>query len=213
MEAPATRLFLPGFGAPASLYTRGLPDGWTALDPPAFRHAPDLEAYVGWLVREVERSPAPVRLAGHSMGGALSVLAAAAVPDRVAGLTLVSPAGLPLTKPVRASIADFGGHLRAGLIPLWAIAATAAQTVRAPTAAVRIARRLRGLDLTRELGLVRAARIPASVVACTTDTLVTADHCRRIARMLGAQYRELRLSGGHMWMFSDWPVLADELAA
>jgi pimeloyl-ACP methyl ester carboxylesterase len=207
------RLFLPGFAAPVSLYARGLPDGWTPLEPPALRQARDLDAYVGWLVREVERRPGPVRLAGHSMGGALAVLAAAAVPERVAGLTLVSPAGLPLTKPVWESVTDFGGQLRAGLIPLREVAASALQTVRAPAAAVRVARRLRALDLTRELELVRAARIPASVVACTTDTLVTADHCRRIAAMLGAQYRELRLTGGHMWMLSAWPVLADELGS
>jgi pimeloyl-ACP methyl ester carboxylesterase len=211
METPASRLFLPGFAAPVSLYERGLPAGWTALDPPAFRHAPDLEAYVRWLVREIERRPAPVRLAGHSMGGALAVLAAATVPDRVAGLTLVSPAGLPLTKPVRASVADFGGQLRAGLIPLREVASTAVEALRAPAAVARIARRLRALDLTRELEVVQAARIPAVVVACTTDTLVTADHCRRIASKLGAQYRELALAGGHLWMLSAWPVFAGEL--
>lgn len=212
MHTPGTRLFLPGFAAPAGLYSRGLPDGWTALEPPPFRQARDLDALVEWLVDELERRPEPVQLAGHSMGGALAVLAASAVPDRVAGLTLVSPAGLPLVKPIRACVADFLRQARSGLFPLREIAVSAADAVRAPAAAVGIARRLRALDLTRELEAVRAARIPAVVVACSTDTLVTADHCRRIASMLGAQYRELSLTGGHMWMLSAWPLLAAELA-
>jgi pimeloyl-ACP methyl ester carboxylesterase len=213
MAAPGERLFLPGFGAPPGLYRRGLPDGWRELDPPAFREAPDLDALNDWIVREVQRRPAPVWLAGHSMGGALAVLAASAVPDRVAGLTLVSPAGLPLTKSVHACAADFLRQLRAGLLPLRGVATSAARTLRAPAAAIRVARRLRALDLTGELELVRSARVPAVVVACTTDTLVTADHCRRIASMLGARYRELPLAGGHTWMLSAWPVLAAELAA
>jgi len=47
-----------------------------------------------------------------------------------------------------------------------------------------------------------------TVVGVVTDTLVTPDHCRRAAGLLGATYRELTVEGGHMWMLSAWPALA-----
>lgn len=67
--------------------------------------------------------------------------------------------------------------------------------------------------LSGEMRRVCAARIDTTVVGCSTDTLVTADHCRRSADLLGARYRELPLAGGHMWMLGAWPALAAELAA
>jgi pimeloyl-ACP methyl ester carboxylesterase len=49
----------------------------------------------------------PWLLAGHSMGAAVSLLAAAARPDRVAGLVLIDPAMLPfdIAAQVRAGVA------------------------------------------------------------------------------------------------------------
>jgi hypothetical protein len=39
-------LFIPGWGAPARLYLRGLPDEWHALELPSFRKTRgDLSAY------------------------------------------------------------------------------------------------------------------------------------------------------------------------
>ena len=69
------------------------------------------------------------------------------------------------------------------------------------------------LDLSVEMRRVSAAGIDTTVVGCSTDTLVTAAHCRRAADLLGARYRELPLAGGHMWMLDAWPTLAAELAA
>jgi surfactin synthase thioesterase subunit len=60
--------------------------------------------------------------------------------------------------------------------------------------------------------IVRRHGIPTTVVACSTDTLVTAAHCRQVATLLGASYRELALEGGHMWMLLDWGLLERELA-
>jgi hypothetical protein len=60
---------------------------------------------------------------------------------------------------------------------------------------------------------VRDAGIPTTVIGCTTDTLVTHGHCRRIASALAADYRELELPGGHVWMFTSWRELAAELTA
>jgi hypothetical protein len=51
----------------------------------------------------------------------------------------------------------------------------------------------------------------AEVVACASDTLVTPLHCRRVAELLGGEYRELDLAGGHTWMLDSWPQLAQLL--
>ena len=47
------------------------------------------------------------------------------------------------------------------------------------------------------------------MIGCATDTLTTAAHCRRVATLAGADYRELELTGGHMWMLRH----PDEFAA
>ena len=64
------------WGAPARLYVPGLPEEWHALELPSFRKTRgDLSTYRAWLVEEIA-GIGPVALAGHSMGGALSLLAA-----------------------------------------------------------------------------------------------------------------------------------------
>ncbi len=55
---------LPGFGCP-------LPAGFDATK----------EAYVGWLVAEIERLGRPVHLVGHDWGGALTIRVAETRPD------------------------------------------------------------------------------------------------------------------------------------
>jgi pimeloyl-ACP methyl ester carboxylesterase len=184
-RAPA--FFLPGWGAPADLYRPGLPPGWNALDPPGFRGGADLEANARWLRRQLERE-GPAALGGHSMGGALAVLAAATSPELVRSLVLFSPAGLPLTKPMRTSARDFFGQFTSGLYPPGHVARAARELLRAPRSALTLARRLRGLD-----------------------PLLTPAHCRAAASLLGASYREIEGPGGHMWMLGAWPKLRSEL--
>jgi surfactin synthase thioesterase subunit len=58
---------------------------------------------------------------------------------------------------------------------------------------------------------VRHAGIPVTVIACSTDTLVTPAHCRRIAALCGGGLEELELDGGHMWMWGRWDMFADIL--
>jgi len=201
------KLFLPGFGASGRLYARGLGSDWTALEPPTFRATDGaLAAYRSWIRRELRRSDEPAWLAGHSMGGALAVLAAAAEPSRVARLTLVSPAGLPLRKPIAASLALFTAQIARGRYELRELRREVAQVLQAPHATLRLARAVRALDLTNEMQRVRASGVSTEVVACATDTLVTPAHCRATAALLGADYRELALDGGHMWMLSSWPT-------
>src|SRR5579863_8880701 len=101
MHASGERLFLPGYGALGSLYRPGLPAGWRAIDPPGFHgNGGSLAASCRWLVAELDKRSAPVELAGHSMGAALAIAAAARRPQLIARLLLISPAGLPLSKPM-----------------------------------------------------------------------------------------------------------------
>ncbi len=146
------------------------------------------------------------------MGGALAIAAAAARPDRVSRLVLISPAGLPLSKPMTLSLAEFARGVLLGRYPWGEVAGSVAMTLRAPRDAYRLARAVHGADLTAEMTAVRDAGIPTTVVGCDSDTLVTVAHCRSIATLLGAGYRELTLGGGHMWMLGAWPRLARELA-
>src|SRR5215472_10904880 len=207
-----SRLFLPGWGAPAALYAPALPTSWDVLEPPSFAASGgSLAPYQRWLDLEL-RGRGRSSLAGHSMGGALAIMAAAATPELVERLVLIAPAGLPLDKPIRRSLHDFLRQLVSGDYPhRLALAATLA-LARAPRSALALAQVLRTLDLRRECARVRAAGIPTTVLGCVTDTLVTTDRTRTLAAALGAQYEELDLRGGHMWMLSDGSQLASAVA-
>jgi pimeloyl-ACP methyl ester carboxylesterase len=207
-------LFLPGWGATAGIYRRGLPQGWDLPQPPSFRATRgELRPYRDWIVDLLREGDEPAVLAGHSMGGALAVLAAADVPERVSALVLISPSGLPLQKTIPQCARTFAAQVAQGLYPPGELARSAVQVARAPRAAFRLAETLRNLDLSREMELVRAAGIPTTVIGCSTDTLVTVDHCRRSAALLGASSKTLTLADGHMWMLRGWRRLKDELAA
>ena len=198
-----SRLFLPGWGAPAALYAPSLPASWQALDPPSFASSGgSLAAYRRWLGGEL-RDRGRSRLAGHSMGAALAILAAADSPELVERLVLIAPAGLPMEKPIRASARDFVRQLARGSYPRGVAVSGTLAVARAPRAALSVARHVRRLDLRRECARVRAAGIPATVIGCISDTLVTIDRARTIAELLGACYEELDLRGGHMWMLAD----------
>ena len=146
------------------------------------------------------------------MGAALAILAAATAPEHVQGLLLLAPAGLPLSKPVRTSAGDFVGQLARRTYPLADVVAGARDLAASPRGFVRLARTLRRLDLSVEMGRVRRAGIPTRVVACSSDTLVTPGHCRVAAEMLGAAYDEVDHPGGHVWVLRQ-PTLLDELVA
>jgi pimeloyl-ACP methyl ester carboxylesterase len=137
--------------------------------------------------------------------------AAADTPSRVEALFLISPAGLPLSKPISRSVRSFSAQLARGRYPVRQAARAAARVAAAPRSALRLALGVRDLDLSPEMTRIRRKQIPATVVACATDTLVTVRHCRAAARLLGAVYRELDLPGGHMWMLDSWPTFRREL--
>ncbi len=207
------KVFLPGFGARAATYRRGLPEDWEPLQPPLRSRAATLPSLREWLVADVCRRPGRTILAGHSMGAALAILAASRAPEHVAGLVLIAPAGLPLTKPVRFSVRDGIGQLREGRHRPRDVLASVVDLARTPAASVRLVQALRRLDLSTTMRAMQTLRIPTLVIGCASDTLVSPSHTRSIAKLLGADYRELASSGGHVWMFGDWPRLRRELSA
>lgn len=208
MHQAVSKLFLPGFGARARSYDEGLPRGWQSLQPPPpAATGGTLPALVDWLADELRRRPAPALLAGHSMGAALAILLAARDPRRTAGLILIGPAGLPLTKPVRTSAADLTRQIIRRDHRVGGLVASGLELVAAPRSTVRLIRALRRLDLRDEMARVRRNGIPVSVIGCDTDTLTPPEYCRSAAGLLGGRYRELRLDGGHVWMFGRWPIL------
>jgi len=207
-------LFVPGWGATAALYAAGLPESWQALELPSFRAARGaLPAYRRWLQAEIARERAPLAIAGHSMGAALALLAVAERPERVEKLILVSPAGLPLDKPMLASLSTFVGQAASRCYPARELCRMLASTASAPRAALRLARSVHDLDLSAELEQVRASGIPCTVIGCVSDTLTTCGHCSRLAALLGAEYRELDAPDGHIWMITGPERLAAELSA
>jgi pimeloyl-ACP methyl ester carboxylesterase len=205
-------LFVPGWGAPSSLYRRGLPVGWEVLETPSFRQTRgELDRYRAWLHSELAARDQPVLLAGHSMGGALAVLAALDQPQQVERLVLFSPAGLPLRKPIAAIALTGLGQVLRGCYPPGALRQMFVRKAAAPAATLRLARRVHQLDLTPELELLRAQGIPCTIVACTGDRLATPTHCRRYAGLLAADYRELEAPDGHIWLITRPERLEQEL--
>ena len=205
-------LFIPGWGAPARLYVPGLPKEWRALELPSFRKTRgDLSVYRAWLLEEIAGRE-PVVLAGHSMGAALALLAAIDRPDLVQRLILLSPAGLPLTKPIPSSLATWARQVATGRFPLAQVGRSIVRTGLAPRSALRLGRFVHQLDLRPELEPFRAQPVPSTVVSCTTDTMTPTAHCRELAALIGAEYREVDAPGGHIWPVTQPQLLSAELS-
>lgn len=196
-------VFIPGWGASPALYRGIVPHDWDVLEPPSFRASKGaLGAYRAWLRDELARRQGPITLGGHSFGAALAVLAANDGHANVDRLVLVDPAGLPITKPIQRSLRDFCTQVASGLYPRVEALRLALSAFAAPSSALRLAQAVRGLDLRSELKALRRQGLPCTVVAAETDTLTPPAHCREIAKLIGADYRELAVDGGHMWFLS-----------
>ena len=212
-SAALNGLFLPGWGATADLYAAGLPEGWEALELPSFVHTRgEFFVYHRWLADELGRRRPPVRLAGHSMGAVLALLAAIDRPELVQRLVLVSPAGLPLTKTMRASTATFVRQVLSGRYRLGHLGWMLGRVARAPVSALRLARAVHGLDVRPARERFDVDRVPCTVVGCTTDTLTPPGHCRELADAFGADYREVDAPDGHIWPITQPQLLAAELS-
>jgi pimeloyl-ACP methyl ester carboxylesterase len=206
-------VFVPGWGATARLYERGLPNGWEAVELPSYRTTRgDFPAYRRWLEAEVLKHPGPVALGGHSMGGVLALLTAIDRPDLVSRLVLVSPAGLPLAKSMRSSLATFVRQVVVGRYRLGHLSLMVGRTASAPVSALRLARTVKGFDVRLDPVGLDEGLVPCTVVGCTTDTLTPPAHCRELADVLGAIYREVDARDGHIWPITQPQLLAAELS-
>ena len=207
-------LFVPGWGATPGLYKAGLPEGWVGLALPSFRSTGgDFGAYRRWLADEIARRPTPVVLAGHSMGGTLALLAAAEQPELVEQVIMLSPAGLPLTKPMQASARTFARQVLRGCYPPGELGRMVMAALAAPRSALKLAGTVHDLDLTPEIERIRASGVRCTIVACTGDELTTSAHCRALAAALHADYRELDAAEGHIWPVTQPELVARELRA
>jgi pimeloyl-ACP methyl ester carboxylesterase len=205
-------LFLPGWGARASLYRRVVPAGWEVLQPPSFREtAGSLEATMAW-TRDELAGRGPLLLGGHSFGAALAILAAARRWAEVERLVLVSPAGLPLSKPMYRAGLEFVRQFVTGVYPARPAVESALGALVAPRSAVRLASAVYRLDLRPELEAIRDRGIAVAVVTALGDTLTTCESCREIARLAGGTCDVLDVPGGHVWFLRDAPLLRRRLA-
>ncbi len=118
VDAPATLVLLHGFGAGPSLFApmldeRDLGRSIVTLalpghdDGPGLPETPNIAGLARTLrVAPVFQGAARIVLCGHSLGAAVAVALAQAMPERVVGLVLVAPLGLGA--PINAEfIADF----------------------------------------------------------------------------------------------------------
>lgn len=171
-----------------------------AIDLPGFGRSDPADQYTiaalaGWVIRWIEHSGrAPVHLFGNSLGGTITVKVAAARPDLVRTLTLVSPA-LPFLNPRRT--------LQGQLLPLLAM----------PGARQVAARMLAGIepeDLTRrviEAIFADPTRVPDQRLAEAVDETrrrFTVDHYvdayLRTMRGLVSSFLRAYLPGeGSLW--------------
>lgn len=208
-----TALFVPGWGARASLYQGALPPGWDVLQPPSFRatHG-EIDVTIEWLRGQLAWRRTRVVLGGHSFGAALAVIAAAREWAEVERLVLVSPAGLPLSKPMHRAGLAFVRQFVTGVYPLRPGLESALGAFAAPVAALRLARAVYRLDLRDELEAIRARGIPVTVVTAAADTLTSSEACREIARLAGGTCDVLDVPGGHVWFLRDAPQLRRRLA-
>ena len=205
-------LFVPGWGAVPGLYRRGLPVGWEALELPPYRTTGrELSGYHEWLAEQIARREGPISLAGHSMGAALAILVAAERPDAIEHLILLSPAGLPLRKPMTRSLFAFIGQVMRGCYPAGELSRAMGGVLRSPRTAIAVARAVHDLDLSPQLERLSRASVPVTVVGSSTDQLTTPEHCRRLAALLGASYHELDVPGGHIWMIVEPTLLSAAL--
>jgi pimeloyl-ACP methyl ester carboxylesterase len=177
----------------------GLPKEWHALELPSFRKTRgELPVYRAWFAGEIA-DRGRVALAGHSMGAAIALLAAVDRPDLVERLILLSPAGLPLTKPIPSSLITWVRQVATGRFPLSQVGRSIMRVGLAPRSALRLGRFVHQLDLRPELEPFRADPVPCTVVGCTTDTMTPVSHCRELAALIGADYREVDVPDGHIW--------------
>ena len=105
------------------------------------------------------------------MGAALAILAAADRPAAIERLILLSPAGLPLRKPMKRSLFAFIGQVMRGSYPAGELSRAMGGVLRSPRTALAVARAVHDLDLSPQLERLSRASVLVTVVGSSTDQL------------------------------------------
>jgi pimeloyl-ACP methyl ester carboxylesterase len=196
-------LFLGGWSVAAHAYEPGLPAGWSCPEQPGFGDTDGrFAAYVEWAAGLVRERGVPTHLAGHSLGGAVAVAVAAREPGLVPRVTAFGPAGLPVSHGLRHAARDVVAN---GLGLRFGASAASRSAIRAldhPRAALRLAREVERLDLTRELGLLRHAGVDLRVVAGRGDRVSTPELCGRLAALGGGRCVVDEDGRDHLWVLT-----------
>ncbi len=198
--APAG-LFLPGWSATPDAYRRGLPDGWRSPPQPTFAQTDGrFAAYVAWARELVASTTGPLRLGGHSLGGAVAIAVAALEPGRVEEVVAVAPAGLPLPGAIRRSARDLIGNGLRGRLVGAGFGRAAARVVAAPWQALALGRELAALDLAHELRRLAEHGTRLVVVSGAGDRVVPPEACARMARLGAGVHLRDPGADDHLWV-------------
>jgi pimeloyl-ACP methyl ester carboxylesterase len=203
---------LPGFGG-----TADLPGG-------AVSFAGYAEWLDAWLAAVAVNEP--VALVGHSFGGGVAIKLAHDHPNRVSSLVLVDAIGHPGWRVLgnRARTLSERPLWEWGLrVPLDVLPTFSSRQLRSiledvlpnvlgnPLALWRVARLVRGCDLTPELTELGRRGLPATVIWGTDDRIVPRASFEGLCAALGS--RGEIVDGNHSWPLTDPDAFAETVAA
>lgn len=204
-------------GLGCRVYAPALPEfGGTAGLP---RGQDDLAGYAAWADAFLTAVGVdePALVAGHSMGGAVAARVAHDFPDRVAHLVLINAIGSGVwtdgpdggrsmaERPLWHWTAHFSCDI-ATTRRAWATVRHIAEDavpnlVSNPLGVWRAANLARRADLSAELGVIRTAGVPVTVVSSEGDLIVPRAGFEALCRRLGVSGR--LIEGRHSWLLAD----------
>ena len=200
VHAPA----LPGFGGTADLPAEDF----------------SLEGYARWVASFMDalEITTPAVVIGHSFGGGVAIRTAADVPERIATLVVVnsiggsawSRSGGVVRSMAERPIWDWGLHLQADLLPLRQatrvlpviLEDALGNVLRNPRALWRVGRLAATADLTGELELLKARRVPVVMLWGASDRVIPYASFESLRTALGDPQVHT-VPGSHSWLLAD----------
>ena len=186
-----------------------------------------MENYLARIVAEIDAQQAPVILVGHSMGGAVAKLAAAARPDkvrRIVYLTAYIPAnGESVTDGVKldpASFAEINRHEVEGINALSVTVTSLGRDFYQDADARTLAKVQDRVQLQSpapfrhklDVDEATVGKRPAAAVICMVDRAISPGHQRWMAERAGCD-PILEIDSGHSPFLTKTEILADMLVA
>jgi len=229
-------VFLHGWGIGPHAYATALVElagaGCTLAAPgqPGFGGTPPLAGrdcsfagYARWTAGYLDALGVrdPVVVVGHSFGGGVALQLAHDYPDRVSGLVLCNAVGGGLDPGAPGQQAAdrpwwrWGRHLGSDLLALphaarvlpAVLGEAVPNLVHHPVAMWRVAGFVRHADLRAQASVVRARRLPMSVVGSDRDGVVPSNSFSALCRAAGV--RGVVVPGNHSWLIARPHQFAD----